>query len=146
LLAWEGMAIALYRGVIQKTERVGQRRLRALIAEDSPGMRQNLADLLSGLPQMEVVGTAGDGIEAVESVHSLKPDVMTLDIHMPRRNGLEVLRIIRKEKNHCVVIVLTKLADDFYRQKCRELKADYFFDKVTEFEQFVELLKQMQPL
>jgi hypothetical protein len=40
--------------------------------------------------------------------------------------------------------VLTKLADGFYRKKCLELKADYFFDKVTEFDQFVDLLKTMK--
>lgn len=121
------------------------RRQRVLIAEDSASMRQNLVDLLSDLPQMEVVGTARDGVEAIESVHLLKPDVLILDIHMPRQNGLEVLRTIRKEKNHCTVIVLTKLADEFYREKCRELKADYFFDKLSGFDQFVELLKKMNP-
>lgn len=106
-------------------------------------MRQNLVDLFSELPQMEVVGTARDGEEAIESVQLLKPDVLILDIHMPLRNGLDVLRAIRKGKSHCTVIVLTKLADDFYREKCRKLKADYFFDKLNGFDQFVDLLKTM---
>lgn len=106
-------------------------------------MRQNLTDLVSGLPRLEIVGMARDGVEAIDGVNNLIPDVLILDIHMPRRNGLEVLRKVRADQSKCVVIILTKLVDDFYRRKCLELKADYFFDKFTEFDQFVTLLKSM---
>ena len=92
---------------------------------------------------MEVVGAVENGIEAIERVKLLKPDVLILDIHMPGCSGLEVLRTIRTEKNKCVIIIFTKLADEFYRKKCRELRADYFFDKLSEFEQFLNLLNTM---
>jgi DNA-binding NarL/FixJ family response regulator len=139
---WRGRRFVQYvtRPIQKKTSRS---RLGVLVAEDSAATRESLSELLSGLPGMELLGLAKDGTEAMEGVRSLDPDVLILDIHMPRRNGLQVLRAVRKRKNHCLVIVLTKLSDDFYREKCRELKADYFFDKLTEFDQFVNLLKSL---
>ena len=121
------------------TPKCRQRPLRVLIAEDSARMRQNLQDIFAGLPGLEIVGEAKDGLETLQAAHSLKPDVLTLDIHMPKMSGLEVLQ--RIQKGNCKVIVLTALAEDIYRQKCRELRADRFFDKITEFDQFVEFLK-----
>lgn len=114
-----------------------------LIAEDCVETRENLADLCSGFPQVEVVGKVRDGFEAIDGVRRLAPDVLTLDIHMPRLNGLDVLRTLKREKRDCVVIMLTSLADDFYRAKCRELQADFFFDKITELDRFLELLKTL---
>jgi DNA-binding NarL/FixJ family response regulator len=121
-------------------KRAGQR-LRVLIAEDSPRMRKSLSDACACLPHLEVVGEVADGFDTIEAVRDLKPDVLTLDIHMPRINGLDVLRIMQREKCECVVIVLTALVDDFYREKCQELKADYFFDKITELDRFLETIK-----
>jgi two-component system chemotaxis response regulator CheB len=118
-------------------------RLRVLIAENSPGTRQNLSELCASLPHLEVVGEAGNGLDAIEAVRILKPDVLTLDMNMPRISGFDVLRMMLHEKRRCVVIVLTSLADEFYRKKCRELKATHFFNKITEFEQFLELMKSM---
>lgn len=104
-------------------------------------MRQNLRDTFTGLPRLEIVGEAKDGLETLHAAHILKPDVITLDIHMPKMSGIEVLQ--RIQKDGCKVIVLTALVDEIYREKCRELNADYFFDKITEFDQFVNLLKTM---
>jgi DNA-binding NarL/FixJ family response regulator len=140
-----GVTNAVAEGVksgIQKKANNG--RLSVLVADDSAGMRQNLMDLLSGLPDFYAVKTARDGAEAMESVRLFKPDVLILDIHMPARSGLEVLQSIRKTKRVCTVIILTSLADDFYRKKCQELEADYFFDKLTEFDQFVTTLKTLK--
>lgn len=124
---------------MKTTKNRRHRRRRVLIVEDSSKMRKNLNDIFSIFPQLEVVGLAKDGLEALQAAHDLKPDVITLDIHMPKLNGLEVLRRIKRKD--CVVIMLTALTDEFYRTKCRELKANHFFDKITEFDRFLELLK-----
>lgn len=118
-------------------------RLGVVVADDSDATRENLAELLSGLPRLELLRMAKDGNEALKDVQDLIPDVLILDIHLPHRNGLEVLRSIRKQNRRCIVIVLSKLTDDFYRKKCLELKADYFFDKLSEFDGFVNLLKSL---
>ena len=77
--------------------------IRVLIVDDSAFVRQALVRMLSGVPDIEVVGTAVDGKDGLEKALALRPDVVTLDIKMPRMGGLEVLRRIMIE---CPVPVL----------------------------------------
>lgn len=90
---------------------------------------------------MEVVGEAKDGAEALEVFQDLQPDVLTLDIQMPKMRGLEVLK--RLSGTDCRVILLTSYADDMYREKCLELNVLGFYDKITEFHDFLEFVKSM---
>lgn len=69
-------------------------RKKALVVDDSAFMRKLISDFLSGHPEIEVIGTARNGKEAVEKVKSLNPDVVTMDIEMPIMNGLEALKEI----------------------------------------------------
>jgi two-component system chemotaxis response regulator CheB len=77
--------------------------IRVLIVDDSAFVRQALVRMLSSVPDIEVVGTAVDGKEGLEKAVALRPDVVTLDIKMPRMGGLEALRRIMTE---CPVPVL----------------------------------------
>jgi two-component system chemotaxis response regulator CheB len=77
--------------------------IRVLIVDDSAFVRQALVRMLSGAPDIEVVGTAVDGKDGLEKALALRPDVVTLDIKMPRMGGLEALRRIMTE---CPVPVL----------------------------------------
>jgi two-component system, chemotaxis family, protein-glutamate methylesterase/glutaminase len=72
----------------------GPARIRVLIVDDSALMRRLLSDLLSSAPEIEIVGTARDGREAVLQAARLKPDVITLDVEMPEVSGLEALPAI----------------------------------------------------
>src|SRR5438874_4331529 len=71
-----------------------QKKLRVLIVDDEPLARQRIVDMLSGESGVEVVGEVGDGVEAVEAIRSLKPDVVFLDVQMPGKTGLDVVREI----------------------------------------------------
>ena len=117
--------------------------IRLLIVEDSGVVRRLLNEMLAGIPGVEVCGEAGDAVCAIESVRSLKPDVMTLDIQLPVGSGLDVLRNIRGERKAPRVIVLTNHPYPQYRKKCLTLGADYFFDKSTEFTKVVDVLTEM---
>ena len=117
------------------------RKLRVLIADDSPAMRNYLRDVFSLKPEMEVVGEAVDGEEALEVFRKLKPDVLTLDIQMPKMRGMDVLRKI--SGNTCRVILLTSYVDEMYRKRCMELNVLGFYDKITEFHDFIEFVKLM---
>ncbi|MDN7012940.1 chemotaxis-specific protein-glutamate methyltransferase CheB [Methanoculleus sp. FWC-SCC3] len=83
--------------------------IRVLIVDDSLFIRTILRDLLKDSPDIEVVGTAVNGIDALEKISDLKPDVVTLDIEMPRMNGLEVLAALQKASAKPKVIVLSTL-------------------------------------
>src|SRR5574340_1341355 len=63
--------------------------IRVLIAEDSPVAREYLVEILGSDPQIEVIGTVTDGEHAVEAAQRLRPDVITMDIHMPGMDGIE---------------------------------------------------------
>ena len=67
-----------------------------LVVDDSVFMRTVIRDMISKDPSLEVVGTAIDGVDALNKLESLSPDVMTLDIEMPRMSGIEVLEKIEK--------------------------------------------------
>jgi DNA-binding NarL/FixJ family response regulator len=71
--------------------------VRILLVDDHPIVRQGLRSLLEARPGWEVVGEASDGIEALDKVESLHPDVVVLDITMPRMNGLEACRLIQQK-------------------------------------------------
>jgi chemotaxis response regulator CheB len=119
-------------------EETPERRSRVLVVDNSPVLRKIIVEVLTALPRLEVVGQAGDGLEALDAVQKLHPDILILDIQMPRMNGLEVLK--RLPKDGCQVIMLTAHADEMYIEKCRELHARHFFDKLNDFPRFVEFV------
>lgn len=82
--------------------------VKVLIVDDSAFMRNALASMLSSDPEVEVVGKARDGIEAVELVEKLRPDIVTMDVEMPRMDGITALRHIM-EKNPVPVIMVSSL-------------------------------------
>jgi len=85
--------------------------VRVLVVDDSTFMRSFLIKYIDADPRLEVVGTAANGLEAVERVQTLRPDVVSLDIEMPKMNGLDALRTIMRE--HPVpVIMLSSLTSN----------------------------------
>ncbi|MEW2403584.1 response regulator transcription factor [Streptomyces sp. NPDC046862] len=94
------------------TQEAGRKPARVLVVDDQTVVREGIVMLLGLLPGIEVVGAAGDGYEAVERVAELAPDVVLMDLRMPRCDGVEATRRIRAGYPATQVVVLTTYADD----------------------------------
>ncbi|MBV9682948.1 MAG: response regulator transcription factor [Solirubrobacterales bacterium] len=86
--------------------------IRVLIADDQPVVRDGLAMLLGLIDDVEIVGTAADGIEAVEQARAERPDIVLIDLRMPRLEGAEATRQILDSLPETRVLVLTTYAED----------------------------------
>lgn len=117
--------------------------MRVYIAEDSLLIRERLRDMLSEFPRIDIVGEAGDALTATREIHELHPDVVILDIRMPKGNGMGVLKKIDRNDSPPVVIMLTNYPYPRYKKKCMELGANFFFDKSTEFGKVSEVILQL---
>jgi NarL family two-component system response regulator LiaR len=87
-------------------------RIRILIADDHAVVRHGLRALIATEPDLELVGEAADGVEAVQLVTALHPDVILLDMAMPRKTGLEAIYDIKRDDPQARILVLTSFAED----------------------------------
>ncbi|HEY6186316.1 MAG TPA: response regulator transcription factor [Pyrinomonadaceae bacterium] len=111
--------------------------LKIVIAEDSEVFSKLLSRTLSVIVGFKVVGTAANGVRAIELTRELKPDVLVLDITMPFKDGIEVLKEIRAEDSSTVIVMFTADTSPPTRRICLEAGADYFLNK----SQILELLE-----
>jgi DNA-binding NarL/FixJ family response regulator len=86
--------------------------LRIVVADDQASVREGLVVLLDLLPDIEVVGSAADGEQALQVVAQTRPDAILLDLHMPVLDGIEATRRLTGEHPDVAVVVLTTFADD----------------------------------
>jgi NarL family two-component system response regulator LiaR len=86
--------------------------IRILIADDHALVRKGLITLIASEPGIEVIGEAADGVEVVLKARSLKPDIILLDMIMPRQNGLEAIQQIKREDPQARILVITSFAED----------------------------------
>jgi DNA-binding NarL/FixJ family response regulator len=97
--------------------------VRILVVDDFEPWRRFASSLLRGKPELQVVGEASDGLEAVQKAVELKPDLILLDLHLPRLSGLEAARQIRKLAPESKIIFLSQESSDDIVQAALSLGA-----------------------
>jgi len=103
--------------------------IRVLVADDSPTALRSICDYLEFAGGFEVVGTASDGLNAVQLTSLKKPDLVLLDLSMPRVNGLEAAKQIRLSSPDLRVIIFSELKGLSLADECRRNGADGFVHK-----------------
>jgi two-component system response regulator DevR len=115
--------------------------MKLFVADDSSTIRERIVRMLLDVPNAVVVGEAADGLETMRCIPEAKPDLVILDLQMPKANGLEILPLIKGLSSPPLVMVLTNYATSRHREACAKLGADYFFDKSREFEKAIEVIE-----
>jgi DNA-binding NarL/FixJ family response regulator len=108
--------------------------IRIVVADDQRLFRESLAGILNAVPSFEVVAVVADGIEAVEAARRLEPDVVLLDVKMPRLDGIEAARQIRAACPQTRIILLTTFPSDGYAREGLAAGAHSFLLKDTSTE------------
>jgi DNA-binding response OmpR family regulator len=115
---------------------------RILLVEDDPPLREMYQLYLTG--QGYEVGIAEDGEEALTMAKSFKPDLIFLDIMMPKRNGFDVLKILRTDKSYmcttCKIVILTNLSDDKIPGDVKDMMDSYVIKAEITLSDLVEII------
>ena len=118
-------------------------KIEILIVDDKGQVRRDLRTALELMEGLEVVGEAADGLEAVHQAEKLGPDVVLMDLEMPRMDGFEATRQI---KDRCLakgVVALTVYGDDSARSRADKAGADAFVEKGTSLQTLSEVIQQV---
>lgn len=117
--------------------------IRVLVADDHIVVREGLCALISARPDMDVVGQASDGVEAVLQARALQPDVILMDLLMPRKGGVEAISEIKADNPDARILVLTSFNDDQKVYKAIKAGALGYLVKDTSSRDLVEAIQMV---
>ena len=117
--------------------------MKVLIADDSRLMRERIREAISIFDNVEIVSETETGLQTLEELYKHNPDLVILDIRMPDKNGLEVLKEFRAKNKTTKIAILTNYAYDQYKDRAFENGADYFYSKSEDFEKIAALVAEM---
>ena len=123
-------------------------KIRILIADDSERVKQGLHTILELADDMEVVGDAANGLEAIQQVEKLRPDLVLMDLGMPKLDGLEATQRIKERFQSTGILMLTIHSSDSNREKALQAGVDAFIEKGTPTETLIRIIREichMQP-
>lgn len=121
---------------------MAERPIRLLIADDHPIVRDGIRGMFAGDPGFEVLGEAGDGAQAVELARALDPDVILMDLRMPRVDGLEAIKRVLAARPGIRIVVLTTFAEDANVHAALRAGAVGFLVKDDEPERMVDAVRR----
>jgi two-component system, NarL family, response regulator NreC len=116
---------------------------RIFIAEDHTILREGLKVLLSGNPDFEIVGEAADGLEAISGIEKFSPDLILIDLSMPRMDGIESIREIKKRQSAVKIIALTVHKTEEYVLATLKAGADGYILKDSTHSDLIAAIKSV---
>ena len=119
------------------------KKIKVVVADDHTILRQGIKALLDNQEEIEVVGEAKDGREAIKAIEELSPDVILMDIAMPGLNGLEATRRIKKKFPKTKVVVLTMHTNEEYIFQILNAGADGYLVKETAFQDLISAISSV---
>lgn len=111
-----------------------------LVVDDSPLIIRRLLEMLSEIPNVDWIRHAGSFQEAMQVINEHRPRILLLDINLPDKSGIEILRNAKENASSVKVIMITNQANEYYQKLCVKLGADYFVDKTKEFEKIAGII------
>jgi DNA-binding NarL/FixJ family response regulator len=118
-------------------------KIKVLIADDHQLFREGLAKLLGSDPEIEIIALAEDGEEAIEFVEKYNPDMILLDIAMPKMNGIEATRKLKTDYPDIKIIAVSMHKDKQYVKGALEAGADGYLVKNTRYQQLIDAIKMV---
>lgn len=115
-----------------------------LIVDDNMNFVDRMISLLKESGFVKEIMVAGNYDEAGKVLIMENPEIVLLDINLPGKNGIEFLKLIRKNNISCEVIMITNHTDEYYRQQCQELGARHFLDKSNDFGLVPSIISQYE--
>jgi DNA-binding NarL/FixJ family response regulator len=117
--------------------------VRVLIADDHGILREGLISLLKRQADIELVGEARDGLEAVEQTEALKPDIVLMDVNMPRMDGIEATREIKRKHPETSVIGLSMFVEQHVADAMYKAGASAYFSKEGDTQVLFETIRRL---
>jgi DNA-binding NarL/FixJ family response regulator len=114
-----------------------------LVVDNSIVIVDRLIPMLENMENIGIVIHAGTYQEAIEMLVEIRPDMILLDINLPDKNGIELLKKIREKDQEVIVIMITNYATPQYSRLCKKLGAQYFFDKSKDFELIADVIEEV---
>ena len=110
-----------------------KRKLIILIVDDNKFFIERMIGLLQEAEGIGYINVAHDYDEAYQCINQERPDLVLLDINLPGKNGIDLLREIKQSDLKCSVVMISNHDNEYYRQQCKQLGAEHFLDKSTDF-------------
>ena len=117
--------------------------LNILIVDDTDIVLERLFEMIAELESVDSVLKSNSYNQTLALIKKQVPDVILIDLQLPVKNGMDLLKFVKQHYPAVVTIIVTNSASDYYRQLCKSLGADYFIDKSTEFEKIPAIIDRI---